>query len=206
MANRVFISFRFSDGNWYKDKLVERFDESNEVINFSEDEDRSNLSEDSIRSYLYGKLKNTSITIVLLTPEAVNHKKDWLGRYDDWMHDEIRYSLENRENNNPNGLIAVYTEEAKQDLMIGTTCMQCEKACKMSSIKDFDNLVRHNMMNVKPEYKQNPCDGVYDSDWDSYCTLVSWEDFIEHFPDYIQKADQKRKAINKYKPKKNLNM
>ena len=50
MANRVFISFRFSDGNWYKDKLVERFDESNEVINFSEDEDRSNLSEDSISS------------------------------------------------------------------------------------------------------------------------------------------------------------
>ena len=206
MANRVFISFRFSDGSWYKDKLVERFDESNEVINFSENEDRTNLSEKSIRNYLYGKLKNTSVTIVLLTPEAIEHKKDSYGRYDDWMHDEIRYSLENRDNNNPNGLIAVYTVEAKQLLMNRTTCGGCEKACTLSSIIDFDNLVRPNMMNVKPEYKKNKCEGVYDSNWDLYCSLVSWEEFLDNYAVYIQIADQKRKKINKYKLKKNLNM
>ena len=62
--------------------------------------------------YLYSKLRTTSVTIILITPQAVNHKKDSYGYYDDWMYDEIRYSLEDRENNRCNGLVAVYTKEA----------------------------------------------------------------------------------------------
>ena len=71
MATKVFISFRFSDGKEIKDELVELFDESTEVINRSEDVDRSQMSEDTIQEYLYEKLKDTSVTIVLITPEAV---------------------------------------------------------------------------------------------------------------------------------------
>lgn len=47
----------------------------------------------------------------------MNHKKDFWGRYDDWMYDEIRYSLEDRENNRTNGLIAVYTPEVADMLV-----------------------------------------------------------------------------------------
>lgn len=75
MATNVFVSFRFDDGKELKDELVELFDISTEVINRSEDVDRSEMTEDTIQSYLYDKLKNTSVTIVLLTPKAVNYKK-----------------------------------------------------------------------------------------------------------------------------------
>lgn len=37
------------------------------------------MSEETIKRYLYGKLKNTSVTIVLLTPEAVKHQKKYNG-------------------------------------------------------------------------------------------------------------------------------
>lgn len=75
MATKVFISFRFSDGKKIKDELVDLFDGSTEVINRSEDKDRSQMSEETIQDYLYDKLKDTSVTIVLLTPEAISYKK-----------------------------------------------------------------------------------------------------------------------------------
>lgn len=53
MARRVFISFRFSDGEAYKNQLTDLFDTSTEIINCSEDEDRSKMSEDTIQKYLY---------------------------------------------------------------------------------------------------------------------------------------------------------
>mgnify|MGYP003313858916 CR=1 FL=1 len=205
MANKVFISFRFSDGNKYKEELSSIFSNDVEVINCSENEDRSNLSEPTIQKYLYDKLKNTSVTVVLITPEAVSHQKNAEGKYDDWMHDEIRYSLEDRENNRCNGLIGVYVPEAENSILKKTTCNKCTKKCKLTSVYDFENLVRKNMMNVYPGYKKNPCDGVYDSDYDSYCTLVSYEDFKENYLDYIKKADEKRGQTHKYDIKKNLN-
>lgn len=79
-------------------KLCELFDGETKVINCSENEDRSGMSEETIQKYLYSKLKTTSVTIIIITPQAINHKKDMWGRYDDWMYDEIRYSLEDREN------------------------------------------------------------------------------------------------------------
>ena len=183
MARRVFISFRFSDGEKYKRELSDLFDGETEVINCSEDEDRSNMSEETIRKYLYSKLKSTSVTIVIITPQAVSHRKNWLGYYDDWMYDEIRYSLEDRENNRCNGLVAVYTPEAQSILMKESIhiCEVCNKETTISTIFDVDNLFRKNMMNVKNVYKSNPCNGVYDSDKDSYCSLIAWDEFKRNY-------------------------
>lgn len=79
MSRRVFISFRYNDGHKYKDYLSNLFSKTDTVINCSESQDRSNMSEDTIKRYLYDKLKNTSVTIVLLTSDAVNHKKGYNG-------------------------------------------------------------------------------------------------------------------------------
>lgn len=206
MARRVFISFRFSDGEVYKRELTDLFDDSTEVINCSENEDRSNMSDDTIQKYLYSKLKTTSVTIVIITPEAVSHKKDWLGNYNDWMYDEIRYSLEDRENNRCNGLVAVYTEDAKYLLMTTTThkCNICNKEQIVSNILDVDNLFRKNMMNIKDAYKTNPCYGIYDSEKDSYCSLVSWSEFKSNYKYYIDNAAEKRENTYKYNLKKRL--
>lgn len=184
----------------YKEKLSELFDEETELINCSEDEDRSDMSEDTIQRYLYKKLRTTSVTIIIITPQAVWHRKDNYGKYDDWMYDEIRYSLEDRESNRCNGIVAVYTEGAK-DLLIEETvheCEVCNREQTINTVKDVDNLFRKNMMNVKSAFKKNPCKGVYDWDQDSYCSLVAWDDFVKDYRKYIDLAADKREQIDKY--------
>lgn len=195
MARKVFISFRYKDGNIYKEYLSKLFSDSDNIINCSESEDRSRMSEDTIKRYLYDKLKNTSVTIVLLTPEAVNHKKKFNGFgyvYDDWIYDEIKYSLDDRENNRCNGLIAVYTPEAK-NLVIDTLSNG-----DTTTIKTFDNLIRKNMFNVKKIYKNNPKEGTYNANLDHYCSLISWESFIKDFDMYIAIAEMKRDNKDHY--------
>jgi len=192
MARNVFISFRFSDGHRYKEVLANCFDRFSDTVDFSENKDRSRFSDATIRNYLYGQLRRSSVTIILLTPNAVNHKKDYWGRYDDWMYDEIRYSLENRENNRTNGLIAVYTPEAEPYLI------QRQQNSRTLIIQDVDNLFRKNMMNVKDRYKKNPEPGIYDSDYDSYCSLVSFSSFTNDIGRYIDLAIEKRDHRDKY--------
>ena len=190
MASNVFISFRFSDGHIYKEFLSRKFDSYYDTVDYSEDVNRSFLSDATIQSYLYKKLRRSSVTIVLLTPNAINHEKDYYGRYADWMYDEIRYSLENREGNRTNGLIAVYTPEAERYLV--------ENTAGGKIVKDVDNLFRANMMNVKPMYKRNSTPGWFDGLYDSYCSLVPYDTFVGDIGKYIENALQKRDEKYKY--------
>lgn len=184
MAKNVFISFRYSDGYRYKEEIAALFDKSKYTVDFSEDQDRSNMSDYTIQNYLYSKLRRSSVTILILTPKAVMHQKDYFGRYNDWIYDEIRYSLENRENNRTNGLIAVYTPEAESQI-----CR--ENSNGNTIIYDFENLARRNMMNVKSSYKTNSEPGVYDRDYDSYCSLVPMHEFKRNFVKLIEIASWK---------------
>lgn len=206
MARKVFISFRFNDGNYYKKELCNLFDSSTEVINCSEDEDRSMMSEETIKKYLYNKLKGTSVTIVLLTPNALNHHKNYWGEYDDWMYDEIRYSLEDRDNNRTNGLVAVYTPEAKAAIISKSihSCPVCNETKEVRSLAAIDNLARRNMLNIKDVYKKNPCDNLYDDEWDSYCSLVSWDEFKRNYAEIIDTAAQKRDLLGHYDIRKRM--
>ena len=209
MAKNVFISFRYSDGHEYKDELAGLFDDSEDTVDFSEDEDRSQMSESSIQQFLYSKLKRSSVTIILLTPQAINYKVSTRINpltyrleyyYDDWIYDEVRYSLEDREGNKTNGLVAVYVPEVEYQLFQRRThkCTVCNKESEVLSMLDFNNLARKNMMNVRDKYKVNKCPGIYDGDQDSYCSLVSYADFKNNFGDYIDKAYQKRDELYKY--------
>lgn len=207
MAVNVFISFRYSDGNKYKEELVSILDKNLRTIDFSEDKDRSNMSEETIQKYLYDKIRKTSVTIILLTPNAINHKKNFFGEYDDWMHDEIRFSLEDREQNRTSGLVAVYTKETK-DMIIKKSshcCKVCNETQICTTILDFDNLARKNMFNIKPSHKHNKCIDLYDSKYDHYCQLVSYEEFVKDVDKYINIAYEKREVCDKYNLKKNLN-
>ena len=215
MARNVFISFRYADGHEYKDELAGLFDVSEDTVDFSEDEGRPHMSDDSIQKYLYRKIKKSSVTIVLLTPMSINYNtkiqynpfsNQYDTVFDDWIYDEVRYSLEDRENNKTNGLVAVYVPEAERYLFRRTNhrCPVCNKDSEVLSILDFNNLVRKNMMNVKSEYKISKCLGVYDADWDSYCSLIAYDEFKKNYADYIDRAFKKRGELYKYTPCKRL--
>ena len=96
--------------------------------------------------------------------------------------------------------------EAKKYLIKESThtCDVCKKQKSTLCILEVDNLFRKNMMNIKEEYKLNLCNGLYDSNWDSYCSLVAWDDFLENYQMYIDIAEQKREELYKYDLKKEL--
>ena len=191
MANKVFISFRFSDGNDYKQKLEQKFEELDYVINKSENEDRSDMSEATIQKYLYEKLQDTSITIVILTPNAINYKKDVSGNIDDWLYDELRYSLENRVGNQTNGIITLYVPESKSTVIFKETE-------KVTTIADFDNLVRKNMFNIKDEHKHCKTPNHYDRLKDNYISLIEFDEFHKNPNIYIDSAIEKRSRLKQF--------
>ena len=96
MAKNVFISFRFSDGNRYKEYLSGLFDKYSDTIDYFEDVDRSRMSDVTIKQYLYGKLRRSSVTIVLLTPSVVNHKRNWIENFLGLPKSELLYLQEFR--------------------------------------------------------------------------------------------------------------
>lgn len=189
--SKVFISFRMSDGSDYKDRLSKKFEELDYVINKSEDVDRGNLSEDTIQKYLYEKLADSSLTVVILSPEAVDYRRDWFNNIDDWLYDELRYSLEDRSGNRTNGAIALYTPEAKSQVIARETD-------EVTTIADFSNLVRKNMLNVKSEYKYCPMDSYYNSLKDNYISLVAFDTFMNSPKTYINSALEKRDRLNQF--------
>ena len=200
MGYNIFISFRYSDGKQYKEELEQLFSLDAEIYNRSESEDRSMMSEKTIRDYLYKKLKSTSVTIFIVTPESLKHKKDCWNQIDDWTYDELRYSLENRAGNRSNAMIAVYVPEVKNQLISVTNhiCPICKAESTVDFIQDVENLFRKNMMNIKAPYKHNNCDGIYDSNYDSYCSLIALDDFKKNYEKYISIALEKRDKIDEY--------
>lgn len=206
MGTNVFISFRYSDGATLKNELESIFDSSTDVISRSENVDRSEMSDETIRDYLYKKLKQTSVTIVLLTPKAVNYKKNIFGDYDDWLYDELRYSLEDRYENKTNGVVAVYTDKSEYDLYKDSThtCDTCNETRTCRTILNFNNLVRKNVLNIKEYYKSESCKGLYDSTKDSYISMVHIDEFKKNPSKYVEEAKEKRDRINQFEISKKM--
>lgn len=205
MKRKVFISFRFNDGNLIREEIINKLVSNDIIIDKSEDIDRSDMSDDTIQYYLYEKLRDTSITIVLLTPLAVNYSRDFKNNVDDWLYDELRYSLLDRKGNTNNGVIAIYTDEAKKYLFNVTNhkCNNCD-GYTIKSFKNFDNLVRPNIMNVKNKFKKNQCSEVYNLIDDGYIIFVHINDFISNPSHYINKAIEHRDIPDNYNIVKQL--
>lgn len=211
MSRKVFISFRFNDGYTYKEILEKLFSESEHIIDCSEDKDRSQMSDDTIKEYLYKKLRTTSVTVFIVTPESLTYHTAYKNGklvYDDWLYDELRYSLEDREENRSNGLIAVYTPEVESMILKNKmhNCSCCGKGYKIIEVNDLQNLFRKNMFNVKSSYKSNHCENVYDFEADCYCTFVSWKKFMNDFEGYIERAANKRERIHCYEICKKIDL
>ena len=59
--------------------------------------------------------------------------------------------LEDRKNNRTNGVVAVYTDDAKDMILESSShyCAHCQETKSCRALKSFDNLARKNMLNIK---------------------------------------------------------
>lgn len=197
MGNKVFISYKYADSSvqnlsttlyWeqttprhYVDiiqqKLLPKYGHINKGEN--DGESLATFKESTIYSKLADKIFDSSITILLISP---NMKIFYAAEKDQWIPWEISYSLRTKNRNGnyskPNAILAVVLPDT------------------LGSYSYADNynfgfdIIRLNKNNVKPSY-------LWGND-SNYIVQCTWTQFLSQFDSWIEKSLRNRSNVEKY--------
>ena len=203
MGKKVFVSYKHSDSSVqsltgycnntvrdYVDYLINNT-LKNDVYKGEGDEDLSDFKDGTIENHLKDKIHDSSITIVLISP---NMKDLYKSESDQWIPWEISYSLKeikrSDKTSHTNGILAVVLPDAygSYDYFIEEgTCSVCNS--RTIKIDILFQILRENMFNGKALIPTNcpNCDS-YAERGRSYIEFVKWEDFIPNKDFYLDKA------------------
>lgn len=203
MGNKIFISYKYADSSVQKlistsyleqttprhyvdiiqQKLLTKYDHINKGEN--DNESLATFKESTIYSKLADKIFDSSITIILISP---NMKTFYPAEKDQWIPWEISYSLRTKCRNGnyskPNALLAVVLPDTWGNY----------------SYADHYNfgfdIIRLNKNNIKPSY-------LWGND-SSYIVTCTWTQFLSQFDTWIEKALKNRSNVDKYNLRVNV--
>lgn len=195
MAN-IFVSYKYADsdvypirnkGFWttardYVDEIEERFKAIGQVYRGEhKDEDLSGYSDDYIWEHLKDKIFNTTVTVVLMSPNMKNPNSY---DYSQWIPWEIYYSLRKTtrgdRQSQRNAVLAVILPDSSGSYAYAKESRSCCTAgCNLWHTEKFFTIIRNNMFNRNSKVKANCIkgDNVYYGDA-SYINLITWQEFI----------------------------
>lgn len=218
MGHKIFISYKYGDASvkhldrtprnehtivrHYADELQDKLEEDDQINKGERDgEDLSGFKNSTIASRLREKIYDSSITIVLISP---NMKETNKSEDDQWIPWEISYSLRETTRNDRtskrNGVLAVVLPDinGSYDYMLEKkTC--CQSGCTLWHTGKLFKVLRMNMFNKKEKQKKE-CeqgDNVY-TGYPSYIHMVRWEDFIQNINLWINIVEQIQNDIDSY--------
>lgn len=230
MGRKIFISYKYKDTDVrqkllvnlyqhrptrvrdYVDELQILLEKVGNNINKGEKdgEDMSVLEDTTIQSILGDKIYDSSITLVLISP---NMKDPVLPETEQWIPWEISYSLREQSRDGrtskTNGVMAIVLPDANNsyDYFIQEhTCPYCNtrtlstgRLFKVLSVNMFNryyptySTCTHHSANNRPETGE--C---------SYIPCVKWDDFISNIEANLQRVERIKDNIAAYDIKKNL--
>lgn len=218
MGHKIFISYKYGDTsvqhlprnkNWeitkvrdYVDELQDLFATEDHINKGEKDgEDLSDFKESTIESKLRKKIYDSTVTIVLISPDM---KESWKSEDDQWIPWEIAYSLrvEHRSNNTSycNGMIAVVLPDRNghyEYMLEPRSC--CNETCTTWHTEKLFTILKENMFNLKSKDDNlRDCEryeNVYRGEV-SYINMVRWCDFIKWMNYYISAAERKKDHAN----------
>lgn len=214
MARKIFVSYKHADDSVenlnsgttaraYVDELIELF-EDDEIYKGEGDEDLSEFKDETIESHLKDKIYDSSITLVLISP---NMKDESENESDQWIPWEVSYSLKeitrNERTSQTNGLLAVVlpNEDSSYSYFLEeNTCPYCR--CTGYHTDKLFQILRDNMFNIKEPIFNN-CTNHPDTNrvymgYHSYIYSVKWCDFISDTDKYLDTAEEIRDNKDDY--------
>lgn len=230
MGKKIFVSYKYNDSDVsilenynqlgiystarnYVDYLQDKKfsgDDLNKAEN--DNEDLSQFKDDTIRSKLRDKIWDSSITLVLISPNMQDTLKK---EEEQWIPWEVSYSLRTETRNSqrslPNGMIAVVLPDKSGNYSYFITHQDLtDDDGKVHNVEVVNTnntfeIIGNNMFNQKePDCDSMQGRKVYYGEC-SYIITVSWEDFIKDTDTYINRAtDLKENRIDEYDLQKKL--
>jgi hypothetical protein len=196
MAYRTFISYKYNEAQDLRDKIIKALgkDASYYQGETSDSPDLTDTSTDNIKRVLRDMMYDTSVTIVIISPNMI---------YSKWIDWEIEYSLKemNRENrkSKTNGIVGVVMKRGGGYEWLRSVKRNSDGCVSISTNdKYLYDIIKKNRFNQNPvEYSCNVCQTV-NSLTGSYISLVNEDDFLASPQKYIENAYQKSQNINNY--------
>ncbi|SMM99046.1 hypothetical protein SPONN_230 [uncultured Candidatus Thioglobus sp.] len=203
MGRKVFVSYKHSDdsvknltgycNNTVRDYVDYLTDNTlkNDVYKGEGDEDLSDFKDDTIKNRLKDKIHDSSVTLVLISPNMKDlHKQE----SDQWIPWEISYSLKeitrNDQTSHINGVLAVVLPDIYGNysyFVQENTCNVCHS--NTTKTDTLFQILGENMFNAKI---LNPTNCNYCKSYSegkrSYIEHVKWCDFISNKDSYLDKT------------------
>lgn len=197
MAHKTFISYKYSDAKGLRDRIIESLG-SDATYYRGEDgysDDLSSLKAETIKGRLKDMLFDTTVTIVIVSPEML--QSNWI----DW---EIEYSLREYERNgttsHTNGVIGVVMNDWTGGTGWIKTNHNNADGCSSVSYNESKlfNIINKNRFNQTPKkYACESCRTVNSLNG-SYIALVGQDDFLADPTRYIENAYDKSQKLWNY--------
>jgi len=233
MGKKVFVSYKYSDSDVYPlaranlypfsplsiglkttarhyvDELQDLL-EADDHINKGENDNESlaGFKNSTIASRLRDKIYDSSITIVMISP---NMKDPYKAESDQWIPWEISYSLSEHSRNGitsrSNAMLAVVLPDAENSYTYFMTSKSCCLAgCTNYLIGTLFQILHKNMFNRKhPSFMDCNFSPVVHSGEFSYIPAVGWYDFKANISGCLNRAIQINENINDYDITKQVN-
>lgn len=189
MAHKTFISYKYSEARNLRDDIIKALGDDATYYKgeTSDSPDLTDTSTENIKKNLKDMMYDTSVTIVILSPNMIESK--WI----DW---EIEYCLKDitrkDRTSHTNGVVGVIMKDNGSYSWFKTTGTNCHGNSTVSYHMDkvFD-IISKNHFNSNP--KQWHCDRCETYDWlnGSYIAFVEEEDFLKDPQKYIDNAYDK---------------
>ena len=218
MGRKIFISYKYGDtsvqhlsrnGIWgitkvrdYVDELQEKLSSTDHLNKGELDgEDMSQFKDETIASKLRDKIYDSSVTIVLISPEM---KDSHLPENDQWIPWEVSYSLKEvtraDRTSRTNGVLAVVLPDPNgryEYMLEAKSC--CSSGCTLWHTNKLFSILKNNMFNkkVKERSETAQCDTVYKG-FPSYIHMVRWDKFIANIDGYVNLSIGLRDSIEDY--------
>lgn len=197
MAHKTFISYKYSEAVELRDKIINALGDDAQYYK-GENSHSQNLSgykAESIKSTLRNMIWDTSVTIVIASPNMQQSK---------WMEWEISYSLKQIARNNitskTNGLVIV----AKRDPYLGYRWLFNEsKMNDGTTVRTFNNsklfdIIWRNRFNKKSLVYVNRTHNIVDEFKSSYASIVTEDEFLASPAKHIENAYNKSRNLSDF--------